>query len=329
MKNLKTKRSIGRNLLSFSSLFNFIAIIGVLVSLLSGCEKDDKDKMYNLSINVNPADAGTVEVSPMSDNGIYKEGSMVTLVAKPALSFFLKEWSGDAMGSNDTIEVVMDGDKAIDACFSFGINENFDDDSANFFLNDQTGCWSVKDTVYVMAGTGSGSWRYSWYDYNGFDNFEYSVDIKAAGNTSLNTAVGIYFRSQDVDPALNSYRVSISSDGQWYIAKMSNGALVWIQSWTTSSDIKTGLDQTNNLKVICSGASTEVFINGVSQGVFTDTEFASGYVGISGYDLASYTNTFVFDNITLKKSTSKQVKSSHSSVLRVVDTAGMDLRFSR
>ena len=286
-------------------------------------------KMFNLRVNVTPADAGTVEVSPKSDNGIYEEGSKVTLVAKSALGYFFKEWSGDASAIKDTLEVVMDGNKAIDACFSIGINETFDDDSANFFLNDQTGRWSAKDGAYAMTGTGANSWGYSWYDYNGFDNFEYSVDVKAVGNTSISNAVGIYFRSQNIDPQQNSYKVAIAPAGQWYLCKQVNGVLSWIKAWTPSSDIKTGLDQTNNLKVVCSGESIEVFINGVSQGVFADTEFASGYAGVIGYDVSGFANTFVFDNITLKKIVSKKAKSTHSSAFRVDDTDGMDPRFCR
>jgi hypothetical protein len=287
------------------------------------------DKLYSLSLNVTPANAGTVEVLPASDNGIYTEGSIVSVVATPALSYYLKEWAGDATGSTDTLEVAMNGDKTINAVFDLGVKENFNDGVANYFIDDRSGDWSVKDNAYFMTGTGADKWDYSLYNHRDFDNVEYSVDIKAVGNTATQSAVGIYFRSQDVNPQVNSYRLSMSFEGQWYLIKQVNGSYIWLKPWTASSNIKTGLDQSNNLKVICSGSSIEVFINGVSQGVFVDSEFTSGYVGLLGYDVYDKTNTFMYDNFTVKKVTSKQTKSASVSATRLVDTAGMDPRSSK
>ena len=287
------------------------------------------DKLYSLRLNVTPADAGTVEVTPASNDGIYTEGSTVTIVATPALTYYLKEWAGDATGSTDILEVAMNSDKTINAAFDFGVKETFNDGVANYFLDDQTGVWGVKDNAYVMTGAGNNGWVSSWYNYDNFDNFEYSVDIKTLDNTNYSGAVGIYFRSQDDDFMLNSYRLAISFDGEWYLTKQINGDYFWINPWTASSDIKTGPNVTNNLKVICSGSSIEVFINGVSQGVFAATEYTSGKVGVTCNDYASDPRTYVYDNFTVKKVTSKQTKSASVSATRLVDTAGMDPRFSK
>jgi hypothetical protein len=63
--------------------------------------------------------------------------------------------------------------------------------------------------------------------------------------------------------------------------------------------------------------------------VFAGTEFTSGKVGVMCYDHASNPRTYVYDNFTVKKVTSKQTKSASVSATRLVDTAGMDPRSSK
>ena len=285
------------------------------------------DKLFSLNTSALPAEAGSIEVTPKSDGGLYKEGTKVTLTAKPADGFLFKEWGGDAVGATNTVEITMNANKSINASFIAGVSENFDDNVANNFIDDKSGLWSVADNAYSFKGNGENKWRYSIYNKT-FDDFEYSVDIKATGNTNADNAAGIFFRSLEADPTQNSYRLAISQVGQWYLAKFKSGALSWINPWSPSASLNQGFDKTNNLKVVCSGQSIEVFINGVSHGVFTDSDFTSGYAGVLGYDQPNYTNTFIFDNFIIKKVAPQKSKAARTAS-RPQSTAGMDPRFSR
>lgn len=74
-------------------------------------EDDIPPVQYNLSVSV----VGQGSVSP--NGGTFEEGSTVILTASPASGWSLEGWSGDASGSNTTVSVTMDSDKAVTATF--------------------------------------------------------------------------------------------------------------------------------------------------------------------------------------------------------------------
>ncbi|MDX9855091.1 MAG: hypothetical protein RBS81_15010, partial [Tenuifilaceae bacterium] len=109
MNTTFTQKSKKERLISFFIGIHALAIVGVLFLIFTGCEKDDEPEIkYSLSVSVAPANAGTVEVSPLSSNGMYKKGTKVTLTVKSAEGHTFNAWSGDAAGSEATIEVLMD-----------------------------------------------------------------------------------------------------------------------------------------------------------------------------------------------------------------------------
>ncbi len=282
---------------------------------------------YTLNLTVSPSEGGEIEVSPTPD-GTYEQGTVVTLTAKPAVGYFFSQWEGDATGDAETIEIIMNQNKTIEGFFSMGVKEDFDDDEANNFNDDGSGRWSVNDKAYYLIGSGSSTWGYSWYNLTDFDNFEYSVDIKATGNTSLQNAVGIYFRSASGDFMQNSYWFSITFDGKWNFIKFINNEPIWLKLWTLSDMINTGLNQTNKLTIRCVGSTIELFVNEISYAVFTDADFSAGYIGVAGYDAVGYNNTYVFDNILLKAVEETPAKSGLKLTPKVQNTTGMDPRFS-
>jgi uncharacterized repeat protein (TIGR02543 family) len=76
----------------------------------------DSVNTYNLTVNVNPADSGTVV--PMPSCGTYPEGKEVTLVAIPAHGYTFDNWTGDASGTARWVRITMDDDKEVTANFS-------------------------------------------------------------------------------------------------------------------------------------------------------------------------------------------------------------------
>lgn len=275
-------------------------IIEVEMSANKSIEAVFTKKSYRLELTVSPSEGGEIEVSP-TPNGTYEHGTVVTLTAKPAVGYFFSQWQGDATGDAETIEIIMNQNKTIEGFFSMGLKQDFDDDEANNFTDDGSGRWSVNNKTYQMTGKGLNDYGYSWYNDNSFSNFEYSVDVAASYTYAAETGGGIYFRSANGNFRQNSYFFSFVFTGKWALIKFVNGEPIWlIDDWTSSDAINTSLNQTNTLKVSCSGSTIEVFINGISHGVFTDTEYSAGYNGLCGFDYQESTNTYVFDNFLIK-----------------------------
>jgi uncharacterized repeat protein (TIGR02543 family) len=73
---------------------------------------------YTLTLTVIPPEGGTVNRSPAPDpNGKYTYGTVVTLMANAVPGYAFIDWSGDASGPNNPIQITMDGNKDIVAHF--------------------------------------------------------------------------------------------------------------------------------------------------------------------------------------------------------------------
>ncbi len=70
---------------------------------------------YSLNVSINPSGGGTVNADP---SGGYAPGTMVELTATPSAGYMFDSWSGDALGSDNPITIVMDADKTITANFT-------------------------------------------------------------------------------------------------------------------------------------------------------------------------------------------------------------------
>jgi len=74
-----------------------------------------------LTLTATPPTGGSIVASPLPDgDGKYAYGTPVTLTANPAVGYVLSSWSGDATGSDNPVQVTMDGDKSVTATFAVG-----------------------------------------------------------------------------------------------------------------------------------------------------------------------------------------------------------------
>lgn len=73
---------------------------------------------YGLTINITPATAGDVTVSPLAPAGGYADGTVVTLTATPATTNVFSAWGGAANGSSNSVTVTMNGNKTVNAIFN-------------------------------------------------------------------------------------------------------------------------------------------------------------------------------------------------------------------
>jgi hypothetical protein len=74
---------------------------------------------YSLTLTSNPPGGGTIDaVPPPGGDGKYAYGTVVTLTANPGTDYGFTNWSGDASGSSNPVQVTMTGDKSVTANFT-------------------------------------------------------------------------------------------------------------------------------------------------------------------------------------------------------------------
>jgi len=278
-----------------------------LLLFFIGCEEEETK--YSLKLDILPVGSGTVDLSPSGDT--YVDGTVVNLTAKSNLGYIFSEWSGDASGTLNPVSITMNSDKIIDVIFEEGVYEDFNDGVADDFITDGSGRWNATNNAYVMTGTNLNTVGYSYYPYK-FSDFGLSVDMKVTKSSASSHAFGIYFKSQSAYVKSNSYRLSIMRDGRWYIGVYINNTFSYItDSWIVSSDLNTGLNATNNIKVIFIGTQAHIYFNDVYQGYASNlSDFTQGYAGVLGYDSNLYENEFSFDNFEIVTTDLKSLKST-------------------
>ncbi|MCL0037060.1 Ig-like domain-containing protein [Dehalococcoidia bacterium] len=72
---------------------------------------------YTLTVTVDPAQSGTVSLSPLQPAAGYLSGTTVTLTAEPAAGWEFERWSGDAVGTEPVTTVTMTRHKSVTAHF--------------------------------------------------------------------------------------------------------------------------------------------------------------------------------------------------------------------
>ena len=95
-----------------SKLFFRLLTIVSCIFIYLNCTKDS-DVQYDLKISVLPSEGGTV--SPIS--GVYKDGQLTSITAKPSPEFIFTGWSGDVNSSENPLSLVMTSNKNIIANF--------------------------------------------------------------------------------------------------------------------------------------------------------------------------------------------------------------------
>lgn len=103
-----------------ATIIAFVATL--LISLTVGIPVNASDSgsigltadVTGYSLTVNIVGSGTVQTSAL---GPYALGEIVILTATPEVGWLFTDWTGDAVGTDLTIEVTMDANKVVDATF--------------------------------------------------------------------------------------------------------------------------------------------------------------------------------------------------------------------
>lgn len=128
------------------------------------------------------------------------------------------------------------------------------------------------------------------------DDFDVSMNMKFTDGVKDLIRAGFYLR---FTPDGGGYAVLVSAIGSYTIGhyvKGQNNELVWEDfiPWSNHTALKTGLNETNRLRVICNGEKFQVYLNGILATSFKDKRFEKGrlYVAVVPSDKSNLDITF-------------------------------------
>jgi subtilisin family serine protease len=178
-----------------------------------------------------------------------------------------------------------------------GFFEDFNDGTADNWVTDGTGAWSVGAGVYhAIPNTSLDRVYYSVYNQD-FADFAYGVDVRRTSG-DIYKSMGMIFRSDGTYN--NGYVFHITASGAYLIYKIINGTYTWlIPSWTDSSAIHTGLGVWNRLSVCVEGSTLEFRINGTVVETLSDSSLAAGMACVKAYGNTGDSDQVDFDNAEL------------------------------
>ena len=129
-----------------------------------------------------------------------------------------------------------------------------------------------------------------------FTDFQYDVDTHQIDGPEDN-GYGVVFRRSDA----GYYRFRISGDGWVRFDKWVGGTPVVIRAWERSDLINQG-NAANHLTVVANGSTFSFYVNGSFVYSASDTQFASGSIGVGLICLDDAGGAHVaFDNILVQE----------------------------
>jgi len=176
--------------------------------------------------------------------------------------------------------------------FQDGVADNWIDDGAH---------WSVfssgVDYTYLLDCPSYARFV-SYYDASPYADFTYSVDMMQEMTTSASMIyfVGMIFRSDKT--LANCYDFYAEADGSVFLYSRVGGSGTVLYSNTLSTFWNVGHDAWNTVKVDCTGANIDLYINGNLETSVTDPTHIWGYIGLTGEGSGIYDHNYHFDNIS-------------------------------
>jgi hypothetical protein len=160
---------------------------------------------------------------------------------------------------------------------------------------DQRRIW-VENGAYQFHAIASDIFFYSVRSLIGpFTNFQFDIDTQQIAGPDDN-GYGVVFRQSES----GYYRYRISGDGWARFDKRVNGNYVAIRGWERTDLIQQG-NATNHITVVANGSEFSFYVNGTFLWSASDTQFASGTIGVGVICLDDAGGTRVaFDNILLQ-----------------------------
>jgi hypothetical protein len=165
-----------------------------------------------------------------------------------------------------------------------GFNSQFTSDAAGWIAH--KGVWSVAGGSYTTPGVDT--YYASVSHANNYTTLTYQARLKRVGCSTCPNHLCIRGTPTPLDPDgrwNKEYKFAFSNEDYWDNTKGSiavfrvyGASVTALRPWTSTTGINSG--NWNTLKVVASGIQLRFYINGALKWSGTDSDFASGRVGI-------------------------------------------------
>jgi hypothetical protein len=174
--------------------------------------------------------------------------------------------------------------------------------------------WEVMNTELLTFHKGNppemrGSYKANKKSYyvlqsSGFiDDFDAGISIKFTNGDENKIRAGFFLR---FTPDNGGYAVLVSAIGSYtigYYVKDTTNELMWkdLITWSNHTALKTGMNQTNRLRVICHDTKFQVYLNGVLATSFKDERFKTGRLYVTVVPSEYSDLDITFSDLQLRK----------------------------
>ncbi len=177
------------------------------------------------------------------------------------------------------------------------IDDDFSDNSLDWDVSSDTDFSRyLQDGKYFVEVHPNQFTVWSAISPQDFENIVINVDVNIE-QAAQDGDIGVLCRYKDGD---NHYALEVSEDGYYSIWKRVNGEVTYIVDWASSDLIPTD-GSPFVVNASCNGAQLSVGINGNLLATGTDTEFASGGVGVVAGTWQNPSLVVSFDNFEVIK----------------------------
>lgn len=134
------------------------------------------------------------------------------------------------------------------------------------------------------------------------DDFDASVNMKFTDGDENVIRAGFYLRFTPE----GGYAVLVSAIGSYtigYYIKGKNGELVWedLMAWANHTALKSGMNQTNRLRVICDGEKLRIYLNGTLATSLKDERFKRGKLYVAVVPTEKSNLDIIFSDLQLRE----------------------------
>ncbi len=245
----------------------------------------DGGSWQNSGASIAGLSTGTHTVAFLPVTGFTAPANQTVTVAQGLTQAVTGSYAAEANGGANLLPLGLPA-VASGSAFNGGFQNQFTTTLGNWAANGLA-TWTVANGMASVTGTSSGNSFNLTYGQGTFSNFDYSVSMRRL-NDDFSDSNALYFRGVSAPQTATGqwaagYRFAFANNRKFSIStSASGGAWTTLVGWTESTAI-IPLDW-NVLRVVASGSSLEFFINGTSVYTTTNTQFASGQVGIEMYD---------------------------------------------
>jgi len=172
---------------------------------------------YTLTASVDPSGSGSITLNP--SGGTYDEGTVVTATAHANSGYEFDHWSGDASGTNPTIQITMNSNKTIVAHFvettppnqppTVSITSPANGTTASGTISIAGTASDTDGTVQSVQikidsgawieATGTTSWNYSW-DTTTVANGSHTIYARAYDGTDYSSIDSVTVNVNNIPP---------------------------------------------------------------------------------------------------------------------------------